>query len=219
MFNYTWSKATGMTGGPYGSNYAESQTGTLGMASAGGVDYRNLNNDKGLLNYDVTNRVVVVLSYELPFARGGRLQLNNRVLRAIAGGWQLASVITLQGGQPWGPGCGTVDGRCNQVPGQQFYGDGCRRSADAGFYNTNLTVSRHFRVTERIDMEMLAEATNALNRTNIDPNAVNGSVGMILAQNAATNAQVGQNSNSAAGTMNTNFYEPRQISLSLRLRF
>ena len=68
-------------------------------------------------------------------------------------------------------------------------------------------------------MEFLAEATNAFNQTNLNPNAVNAGVGANLTANAATNAKVGQNSNASGGTMSTSFFEPRQISLSLRLRF
>lgn len=280
MFNYTWAKATGLAGGPYGSSYAESQAGTLGMAPAGGVDYRNRNNDRGLLNYDITNRFVAVLSYQLPFGKGGRAQLNNSVLRAIAGGWQLGSVVTLQGGQPWGPSCsGTVNSRCNTVAGQpaevpaalQHWYDGKTSvklpdgrtvtppaftflkwnpdrfsvpvvqlpngkyatdqyqwgtlSMDVGglrtpgFYNTNLTVTRQFQIRESVRMELMAEATNALNRANFDPNAVSGGVSAILAPNSATNSQAGQNATASSGTLGTNFYEPRQISLSLRLQF
>ena len=68
-------------------------------------------------------------------------------------------------------------------------------------------------------LELLAEATNAFNQTNWNPNAVNAGVGAILAPNAATNAKVGQNSSASSGTLSTGFFEPRQISLSLRLRF
>ena len=88
-----------------------------------------------------------------------------------------------------------------------------------GFYNTNLTVNRRIRIAERVAMEILAEATNAFNRTNFNPNAVNAGVGAILTPNAATNAKVGQNSSANSGTMSTSFFEPRQVSLSLRLRF
>jgi hypothetical protein len=279
-FNYTWAKATGLTGGPYGSAYAESQAGSLGMAPMGGVNYRNLNNDRGLLNYDVTHRFVAVVSYQTPFGKGGRFELNNSVLRAIAGGWQLGTVVTLQGGQPWGPNCsGTLNSRCNVVAGQpvevpadlQHWYDGKtsvtlpdgrvvtppaftflkwnpdrfalpvvqfpngKYATDQyqwgttsmavnglrtpGFYNTNLNVTRQFRIRESIEMELMAEATNALNRTNFNPNSVNGSVSAILAPNPATNSQPGQNANAASGTLGTNFLEPRQITLSLRLRF
>jgi hypothetical protein len=279
MFNYTWSKATGLIGGSGGSSYAESQAAGLGTSSSGGIDYRNLENNRGYLGYDVKHRFVAVLSYDLPLGKGKRFEVKNNILRTIAGGWQLGTVVTLQGGQPWGPNCGGMNGRCNEVSGQpvevpaelQHWYDG-KTSATLpdgrivtpgaftflkwnpdrfappvvqfpngtyqvdqywwgrtsmyvgglrtpGFYNTNLTVNRQFRMTERVAMEILAEATNAFNQTNINPNAVNAGVGAILTPNAATNAKVGQNSSASSGTMGTSFFEPRQVSLSLRLRF
>lgn len=279
MFNYTWSKATGLTGGSGSSSYAESQAAGLGTSATGGVDYRNLENNRGYLGYDITHRFVTVVSYDLPFGKGKQFELQNKALRSIAGGWQLGTVVTLQGGQPWGPNCGGMNGRCNEVSGQpvevpsdlqrwydgktpvtlpdgrivtpgaftflkwnpdrfappvvQFpngnyqvdqywwgntsmYVGGLRTP---GFYNTNLTVNRQFRITERLKMEFLAEATNMLNQTNFNPNAVNAGVSANLTANATTNAKVGQNANSNSGTMNPSFFEPRQVSLSLRLRF
>jgi hypothetical protein len=279
MFNYTWSKATGITGGSGGSSYAESQAAGIGTSSTGGVDFRNLQNNHGYLGYDITHRFVGVFSYDLPFGRGKTFDFSNPVLRAIAGGWQIGGVVTLQGGQPFGPNCGGLNGRCFEVPGQpvevpaelqrwydgktsvtlpdgrivtpgaftflkwnpdrfappivQFpngnyqvdqywagatamYVGGLRTP---GFYNTNLTVNRQFRIVEGVNLEFLAEATNAFNQTNFNPNAVNAGVGAILVANPATNAKVGQNSNANGGTLGTSFYEPRQISLSLRLRF
>lgn len=279
MFNYTWSKATGITGGSGGSSYAESQAAGLGTSSTGGVDYRNLRNNHGYLGYDIAHRFVGVFSYDLPFGKGKSLELSNAFLRALAGGWQLGGVVTLQGGQPWGPNCGGMNGRCNEVSGQpvevpaelqrwydgktavtlpdgrivtpgaftflkwnpdrfappvvQFpngnyqvdqywsgstamYVGGLRTPA---FFNTNLTVNRQFRLVEGVQLELLAEATNAFNQTNWNPNAVNAGVGAILVANSATNAKIGQNSNANGGTLSASFYEPRQISFSLRLRF
>ena len=279
MFNYTWSKATGLIGGSGGSSYAESQAAGLGTTSSGGIDYRNMDNNRGYLGYDVTHRFVAVVSYELPFGRGKKFELKNNVLREIAGGWQLGTVVTLQGGQPWGPNCGGMNGRCFEVSGQpvevpadlQHWYDGkttvtlpdgrmvtpgaftfLKWNPDRfappvvqfpngtyqvdqywwgstsmyvaglrtpGFYNTNLTVNRRIRIKERVGMEILAEATNAFNRTNFSPSAVNAGVGAILTPNATANAKVGQNSSASSGTMGANFFEPRQISLSMRLRF
>jgi hypothetical protein len=278
MFNYTWSKATGITGGSGGSSYAESQT-AASISSTGGVDFRNLQNNHGYLGYDITHRFVGVFSYDLPFGKGKPFELSSGFLRALAGGWQVGGVVTLQGGQPWGPNCGGMTGRCFEVAGQpvevpaelQRWYDGktavtlpdgrivnpgaftfLRWNPDRfappvvqfpngayqvdqywagatamyvgglrtpGFYNTNFTVNRQFRIVEGVQLEFLAEATNAFNQTNWNPNAVNAGVGAILVANPATNAKVGQNSNANGGTLSTGFYEPRQLSLSLRLRF
>ena len=59
--------------GSGGSSYAESQAAGLGTTSSGGIDYRNLDNNRGYLGYDVTHRFVAVVSYDLPFGKGKRL--------------------------------------------------------------------------------------------------------------------------------------------------
>jgi len=53
----------------------------------------NLCADRGLANFDVRNTAVINVLYALPFARKNR----------FAGGWQLSSVVTLQGGFPFTP--------------------------------------------------------------------------------------------------------------------
>ena len=278
LVNYTWSKATGLTGGSGSSSYAESQVAGIGTTAAGGIDYRNLDNNRGLLGYDTSQRAVVAASYDLPFGKGRRFSVG-KIPDNFIGGWRLGSAVTLQSGQPWGPSCGGLTGRCNTVSGEQvevpkelqhwydgktsvtlpngrtitpaaftflkwnngqfaqpvvqfpngnyqvdqyftgttsMYVKGLRTP---GFYNTNLMVNRQFKFADRMQLELLAEATNVLNKTNFNPNSVNGAVGSVLQANAATNTKVGQNSNVNFGTMSASFFEPRQLSLSLRLRF
>jgi hypothetical protein len=86
--------------------------------SLGGVDYGNLNNNRGLQSYDIPHRLVVATVYTLPFNKGQKLAPGNGFARALASGWQLAPVVTLQSGQPWGPNCGGMSGRCNIVPNE-----------------------------------------------------------------------------------------------------
>lgn len=124
LANYTWSKSTGLTGGPYSSNYVESQASAGaagGGGSTGGVDYLNLNNNTGLQSYDIPQSVQVAAAYSLPFGTGRRFVPTNAVVRALASGWQLAPMVTLHSGEPWGPNCGGLDGRCNIVPGEPLY--------------------------------------------------------------------------------------------------
>jgi hypothetical protein len=278
MLNYTWSKNTGITGGASNSTFAESQM-SGSTASNGGADYRNLNNDRGLLGYDTPNRFVGVVSYLLPTGKGKALDPHNAVLRAIIGDWQFGTVVTLQSGMPWGPNCGTMNGRCNIVSGEPTYvpkadqhwydghtsvtlPDGRTITPAAytyllynpdlfsqpmvqfpngtygvdqytwgstsgyegwlrtpGFYNMNLTVNRKFRITERFQLELLAEATNLLNATQIQPSAINTGVSPSVLADPSTNTKVGQNTNVNFGTLGMSLFEPRQVTLSLRLRF
>ncbi|MGH2506684.1 MAG: TonB-dependent receptor domain-containing protein, partial [Ktedonobacteraceae bacterium] len=125
MANYTWSKATGLGGGYSGgfshASYAESQIAGGGAAVSGGPDYRNLNNNRGLLGYDTPQRAVIAVTYLLPTGQGRALYVPNRILRGVVGGWQLGGVITLQSGQPWGPDCASsMNERCDVVPGESL---------------------------------------------------------------------------------------------------
>jgi len=116
--NYTWSKTLGLTGGPGSQTYAESQAGGS-TPTNGGTDYANLHNNYSLLGFDTPNRFVASIVYALPTGRGMALDPGNPIARAVIGEWQLASAVTLQSGQPWGPSCGgTINGRCNAVAGQ-----------------------------------------------------------------------------------------------------
>ncbi|MGO9242687.1 MAG: TonB-dependent receptor domain-containing protein [Bryobacteraceae bacterium] len=278
MLNYTWSKNTGLSGGVWNSTFAESQEGSS-VAGNGGADYRNLNNDRGLLGYDTPNRFVGTLSYLLPTGKGKALDPHNAVLRAILGDWQLGSVVTLQSGMPWGPSCGTLNGRCDMVPGEATYvpksdqhwydgktsvtlPDGRTITPAAytyllynpdlfsqpmvqfpngtngvdqytwgstsgyegwlrtpGFYNMNLTVNRIFKITERYRLEFLAEATNLLNATQIQPSAINTGVSPSVLADPSTGTKVGQNTNVNFGTLGMSLFDPRQVTLSMRLRF
>ena len=72
------------------------------------------------------------------------------------------------------------------------------------------------------ELQLLAEATNAFNRTNFVPAAVqrgNPQFSAITVADPATNSKVGQNGNLYAGTLSPQFLRPREITLSLRLQF
>jgi len=87
------------------------------------------------------------------------------------------------------------------------------------FHNVNLTVTRQFRIVERIRLDLMAEATNLFNKTNIMPNAVSGSYSAVVTPVSSTNTQIGRNSSVNSGSLSASFFEPRQITLSLKLRF
>jgi hypothetical protein len=89
-----------------------------------------------------------------------------------------------------------------------------------------LSVNRKFRFTERVELELLAEATNLFNNTKMVPNTIINGFSSATAENPDTNTKVGQNSNSSFGSMQltdwqgTNYtMDARQVTLSLRLRF
>ncbi|MEN6607458.1 MAG: TonB-dependent receptor [Bryobacteraceae bacterium] len=281
QMNYSWSKATGIMGPTPG--YSEQQIGNLGKPGSGGIDYAHLENNHGYLLWDITHRFAGVVSYELPTGKGKALDPGNKVLRALIGEWQVASVITLQSGQPFGPSCGnTVNGRCIENPNepielpknlQGWYDGNTQITLPSGrvitptrynymrynpdrftapivqfpngrysldtyawgttakfmdylrtpyFANVNLTLSRKFRIVEKVHVDVAAEATNLFNRTNFAPGGTISNVGVTPALTAtpATNSRVGNNTNVVFGAQNMSYlYEPRQITLSARLQF
>ena len=100
-----------------------------GFSSAGGyrapqVPGFGIHHDYGLANFDIRNVVHVSGSYELPIGKGKKYMTNaGGVANAIAGGWSLQWIATLQGGQPQQFACptGTSTGtNCNAfiLPGQ-----------------------------------------------------------------------------------------------------
>lgn len=276
MASYTWSKNTGTS---YSSVGGETEMQSNGVAGSGGIDYRNMSNQHGLLGYDMPNRVVGMVSYLLPTGRGQALDPGNRWLRGIVGGWQVGAVVTVQSGAPWGPNCGTMNGRCNlvsgesskvpkslrhwydgktsvtlpdgrtitpaaytylywnpdqftypvvQMPNGTYQADQYTWGATAPYLGwlrlpttsyTNLTINRQFAVTEKFRLEFLAEASNLFNQTNFKPGAASNGVGVTLVGNSATNTQVGQNSSVSTGSLGMTFQDPRQVTLSMRMRF
>ena len=87
---YTWSKAI--------------DTGS-GIRTNGGdplfpQDNYNMGADRGLAQYDVRHRWVTSFLWELPAGKGKRW-LNSGIGDVVLGGWQLGSIVTLQGGFPF----------------------------------------------------------------------------------------------------------------------
>jgi len=64
----------------------------------------NLRADRGLANFDVRNVAAINASYELPFGPGKHFQTATRgVVNALASGWTINSIVTMQGGFPFTP--------------------------------------------------------------------------------------------------------------------
>jgi hypothetical protein len=56
--------------------------------------------ERGPSSFDTRNRLVVAPLYELPIGKGKMLNINNRLVDAIVGGWQAGGIMTLQSGIP-----------------------------------------------------------------------------------------------------------------------
>jgi hypothetical protein len=73
----------------------------------GGVtnDFQNAYNhhgDRGLSGFDVKHRLVLSSVWELPFGHGRALDIRNRVLDEVLGGWSAGYIAVVQTGQPYG---------------------------------------------------------------------------------------------------------------------
>jgi hypothetical protein len=56
--------------------------------------------ERGLSGFNTEHRLATSVLYDLPFGKGRAFDITNGFLDAIAGGWQLASIITIQSGFP-----------------------------------------------------------------------------------------------------------------------
>lgn len=71
-----------------------SSVGGYGVSYPGFTNNNNRRLDKALSSLDVAHHLVVNFQYDLPF------RPESRALRAVAGGWSLNGITTLQSGQP-----------------------------------------------------------------------------------------------------------------------
>jgi hypothetical protein len=96
LANYTWSKCLTNSIGYYGDG---------GQASTNDYYWPNAYNGSsqwGACYYDVPQAFNGYVTYDLPFGRGRKFGSNmNKVVNAIAGGWQVNSILTFRGGFPY----------------------------------------------------------------------------------------------------------------------
>ncbi len=193
---YTWSKALdGPTdmGGLYG----------VGVLPGGLQDMYNFSNEKALAAFDVTQRSVSTVLYDLPFFRGSK-----GLTRTLLGGWQVSTIFMFQSGFPATIGAnrdttGTgilsrpdfVSGqRANLAGGERTwsrwfntsaftfapygrFGNMTRNAIRApGVTNFDFSANKSFAINERTRFEFRTEFYNILNNYNPDPYALDRSI-------------------------------------------
>jgi hypothetical protein len=90
---YTWSKLI--------DDYSSASCGCLGFLAIPTFTDNNARRlDRSLSVLDVAHRLVVNYQYELPFGKGKRYLNQGHVVPALAGGWSLNGITTLQSGFP-----------------------------------------------------------------------------------------------------------------------
>ena len=58
--------------------------------------------DKSNSNSDIRRRLILSSVYDLPFRKGGKFEIHNPVLNAIAGGWGVSVIAEFRDGLPYG---------------------------------------------------------------------------------------------------------------------
>lgn len=103
--NYTWSKS--LTNLP-----ADNQNQSVDFTTL-----RNIGIDSRVSPFDIRHVIQTYGTYELPIGRGRLLNVENRILDGIVGGWMLGSVFVFQTGQPiqLTGGFATVNGSTNSA--------------------------------------------------------------------------------------------------------
>jgi hypothetical protein len=88
-----------------------------------------------------------------------------------------------------------------------------------GRFNIDMTLRRDIHLTERIRVEVSAEASNLLNHTQLSGN-FNGNLGStVVAPNASRGLALGMGSSDTFGTIGTGTYAPREVVMNARVRF
>jgi len=153
----------------------------------------NRNLDRGISLDSSPYRFTFAPVYELPFGRGRQFDIRNRGLDALAGGWEVTAIGTIQAGFPLNPGnsidtcnCGSavypnVSGNPNLGKGQRTVNkwfDTSVFSSPAqwtignagrglvwgpGLKSLDFTVSKYFNFTEKIRLQYRLEAYNLSN--------------------------------------------------------
>ena len=202
--SYTWSKALADASGE-GDN---------------SENYQNRHFNYGPTSFDRRHAFVATFTWEMP-----KLRKANAIVRHVAGGWQVSGVIRLQTG-PYSTVTGSTSTgtrRADYVGGDIYAQSGqninnwLNKAAFAaatngawgnsgidiveapGLQSYDLSLAKHFSLTERINLRLQGDFYNA-------PNVANFS---------GLNTTI---TSSAYGTISS-AYPPRQIQLALKLAF
>jgi hypothetical protein len=219
---YTWSKSLDEGAG------GNSSTGDPRINIQ---DPRDVVANFGLSNFDYRHRLTLSTVSELPFGHGRKFMSHaSSFTDAVAGGWQVTSIVTAQSGAPFSvflsnptANTGTFT-RPNRVcngnlpPDKQSIGEwfelacfvnppiftfgnaGRNVLIGPGLFTWDLGVDKDFRMNARFGLQFRSEFFNLLNRANL----------------GLPNASIGS---AAAGTITTVVTNARQVQFALRLHW
>jgi hypothetical protein len=166
--------------------------------------------DNGPSNFDRRHKFVVSAVYAPNLYKGSSSFYNY-----LLNGWSIAPIYTTYSGAPYdGTVSGTVSGRnLNGTNGDNRF-PLLRRNAFRlpSIHNFDLRLSKRFRLTERYNLEFLAEGFNVLNRTHVF------GVESTLYTRSGNVLTFNPNFGQITGTDST-LYRERQIQFAARFQF
>jgi hypothetical protein len=190
LVSYTWSHSI---------DSAANAAGNDGDGEAGIQDVSNLRADRGNSAFDVRQRFVASLLYELPFGQGKAFGDNtSKPVKEIISGWQINAIFSSQSGMPFtvitstdlsntgtnnrpfvvgdphlsNPSVNewfniTAYRNATPVTGVPAFGNAPRNDLGGpGLNNLDFGLSRNIKATERLNVQLRAEAFNILNHAN-----------------------------------------------------
>ena len=192
---------------------------------------RNLRANYGLSSFDYRQRFTFSAVAELPFGHGRKFMHSASPLaEAVAGGWQITSIVTAQSGAPLSvflatPTANTgtftrpnricngnlpadkqsihewFDVACFASPPLYTFGNAGRNILiGPGLVTWDLGLDKDFRISDRFGLQFRSEFFNLLNRANF----------------GLPDAEIGSD---AAGTITTVVTNARQVQFALRLHW
>ena len=219
LASYAWGKSVDDSPGtPY--NVVPSRSAAMNP--------HNFQLERGLSGFDIRHRFVFSPVYELPFGPGRKYASGNRYAGWVVGGWEISGIMSMQTGRPFtvlvstdnANVLGNVDrpnviGNTNAgphtvqqwinvnafqlAPAGTFGNEGRNAVMGPGLVNLDVSLSRVFKVSERLAIQFRAESFNVVNHPNFD-------------QPSQTFGVAGFGSITAAEA-------PRQIQFAAKVRF
>ena len=207
LLAYTFSKLIDNNTGDGGNNFSESGDNSV-------RNWDNLAAERSVSANDLPQRLVISMSYELPFGKSG-----HPIYRGLVGGWQLNGILSFQSGNVIGvtqngavfgssrpnavgdPSLSnpTIDGWLNKsafANSAAFtFGNVARnlpRTRSDGQNNIDLSLMKSFSIHERIKAQFRAEAFNFTNTPTFGNPAGNidaGNFGTVTGLAANSNAR------------------------------
>jgi hypothetical protein len=123
------------------------------------------NLDRGNANADIRHRFVFSGVWDINYVPKSA----NVVLRAVANGWQLSTLATLQSGRPYNSTIGQVSDINNDgnLRDDRTPGEGRNALRGPNFLTDDVRLSRYFPLhSERFRLQLIGEAFNLTNRVN-----------------------------------------------------